>query len=82
MLAAGILVLVRTLGAFELTFFVSAADTQTLVVALFGAISDPGGVPGPLTAAMAVTYMLVAVLGLAVSLRFVTPSQAIRQRHR
>jgi putative spermidine/putrescine transport system permease protein len=82
MLAAGILVLVRTLGAFELTFFVSAADTQTLVVALFGAISDPGGVPGPLTAAMAVTYMLVAVLGLAISLRFVTPSQAIRQRHR
>jgi len=82
MLAAGILVLVRTLGAFELTFFVSAADTQTLVVALFGAISDPGGVPGPLTAAMAVTYMLVAVLGLAISLRFVTPSQAFRQRHR
>jgi putative spermidine/putrescine transport system permease protein len=82
MLAAGILVLVRTLGAFELTFFVSAADTQTLVVALFGAISDPGGVPISLTAAMAVTYMLVAVLGLAISLRFVTPSQAIRQRHR
>jgi len=82
MLAAGILVLVRTLGAFELTFFVSAADTQTLVVALFGTISDPGGVPGPLTAAMAVTYMLVAVLGLAISLRFVTPSQAFRQRHR
>jgi putative spermidine/putrescine transport system permease protein len=82
MLAAGILVLVRTLGAFELTFFVSGADTQTLVVALFGAISDPGGVPISLTAAMAVTYMLVAVLGLAISLRFVTPSQAIRQRHR
>jgi putative spermidine/putrescine transport system permease protein len=82
MLAAGILVLVRTLGAFELTFFVSSAQTETLVVALFGAISDPGGVPISLTAAMAVTYMLVAVLGLAVSLRFITPSQAIRQRHR
>jgi putative spermidine/putrescine transport system permease protein len=82
MLAAGILVLVRTLGAFELTFFVSGAETQTLVVALFGAISDPGGVPVSLTAAMAVTYMLVAVLGLAISLRYVTPSQAIRQRHR
>jgi putative spermidine/putrescine transport system permease protein len=51
MLAAGILVLVRTLGAFELTFFVSGAETQTLVVALFGAISDPGGVPVSLTAA-------------------------------
>jgi hypothetical protein len=35
-----------------------------------------------ITAAMAVTYMLVAVLGLAISLRFVTPSQAIRRRHR
>jgi len=82
MLAAGILVLVRTLGAFELTFFVSSAQTETLVVALFGAISNPGGVPISLTAAMAVTYMLVAVLGLAISLRYVTPSQAIRQRHR
>ena len=82
MLAAGILVLVRTLGAFELTFFVSSARTQTLVVALFGAISDPGGVPISLTAAMAVAYMLVAVLGLAISLRYVTPTQAIRQRHR
>jgi putative spermidine/putrescine transport system permease protein len=82
MLAAGILVLVRTLGAFELTFFVSSAQTQTLVVALFGAISDPGGVPISLTASMAVTYMLVAVLGLAISLRYVTPSQAIRQRNR
>jgi putative spermidine/putrescine transport system permease protein len=82
MLAAGILVLVRTLGAFELTFFVSAADTQTLVVALFGAMSDPGGVPVSMTAAMAVTYMLVAVLGLAISLRYVTPTQAFRQRNR
>lgn len=80
MLAAGILVLVRTLGAFELTFFVSSAQTQTLVVALFGAISDPGGVPVSLSASMAVTYMLVAVLGLAISLRYITPSQAIRQR--
>jgi putative spermidine/putrescine transport system permease protein len=82
MLAAGILVLVRTIGAFELTFFVSGAETQTLVVALFGAVSDPGGVPVSLTAAMAVTYMLVAVIGLAISLRYVTPTQAIRQRHR
>jgi putative spermidine/putrescine transport system permease protein len=81
MLAAGILVLVRTLGAFELTFFVSSAQTQTLVVALFGAISDPGGVPVSLTASMAVTYMLVAVLGLAISLRYITPARAIRQRH-
>jgi len=79
--AAGILTLVRVLGSFELTFFVSSADTQTLVVAIFGALSNPGGVAAGLVAAMTVYYMLVAVLGLAVSLRFANPVTAV-SRHR
>jgi putative spermidine/putrescine transport system permease protein len=75
--AAGILCLVRVLGSFELTFFVSNANTQTLVVTIFGALSDPGGVSASLTAAMAVFYMVLAVIGLAVSLRFTNPAQAL-----
>ncbi len=75
--AAGVLSLVRVLGSFELTFFVSSARTQTLVVAIFGAMSDPGGPPAALTAAMTVFYMAIAVLGLAISLRFSNPAQAL-----
>jgi putative spermidine/putrescine transport system permease protein len=75
--AAGILCLVRVLGSFELTFFVSNANTQTLVVTIFGALSDPGGVSASLTAAMAVFYMVPAAIGLAVSLRFANPTQAL-----
>lgn len=78
--AAGILTLVRVLGSFELTFFVSSADTQTLVVAIFGALSNPGGVAAGLIAAMTVYYMLVAVLGLAISLRFANPVAAVSRR--
>src|SRR5690606_21999008 len=38
MLAAGLLVLVRTIGMFELTFFTAGPDSQTLVVALYYAV--------------------------------------------
>lgn len=75
--AAGVLSLVRVLGSFELTFFVSSAKTQTLVVTIFGALSDPGGPPPALTAAMTVFYMVIALLGLVISLRFSNPAQAL-----
>lgn len=78
--AAGVLSLVRVLGSFELTFFVSNARTQTLVVAIFGAMSDPGGPPASLTAAMTVFYMAIAFIGLAISLRFSNPAQALSAR--
>ncbi|WP_034264029.1 ABC transporter permease [Actinospica robiniae] len=81
--AAGVLSLVRVLGSFELTFFVSGAKTQTLVVTIFGALSDPGGPPPALTAAMTVFYMAIALLGLLVSLRFANPAQTLaRPNHR
>ena len=38
-LAASILVLVRTVGMFELTFLTAGPDSQTLVVALFLALA-------------------------------------------
>ena len=75
--AAGVLSLVRVLGSFELTFFVSGAKTQTLVVTIFGALSDPGGPPPALTAAMTVFYMAIALLGLMISLRFANPAQTL-----
>ena len=78
--AAGVLSLVRVLGSFELTFFVSGARTQTLVVTIFGALSDPGGPPPALTAAMTVFYMTIALLGLVISLRFANPAQTLARR--
>jgi putative spermidine/putrescine transport system permease protein len=78
--AAGVLSLVRVLGSFELTFFVSGARTQTLVVTIFGALSDPGGPPPALTAAMTVFYMAIALLGLVISLRFANPAQTLARR--
>ena len=81
--AAGVLSLVRVLGSFELTFFVSGARTQTLVVTIFGALSDPGGPPPALTAAMTVFYMAIALVGLLISLRFANPAQTLaRPAHR
>ncbi|MEV6605809.1 ABC transporter permease subunit [Kutzneria sp. NPDC051319] len=77
--AAGVLSLVRVLGSFELTFFVSGAQTQTLVVTIFGALSDPGGPPAGLTAAMTVFYMAIALLGLMISLWFANPAQTLAQ---
>jgi putative spermidine/putrescine transport system permease protein len=53
------------------------------VVTIFGALSDPGGPPPALTAAMTVFYMAVALLGLLVSLRFANPAQSLaRPAHR
>ncbi|KHL03624.1 ABC transporter permease, partial [Sinomonas humi] len=75
--AAGVLAFVRVLGSFELTFFVAGANTQTLVVTIFGAMSNPGGTPEGLTAAMTLFYMAIAFIGLAVSLRFSNPAQAL-----
>lgn len=80
--AAGILSLVRVLGSFELTFFVSNAKTQTLVVTIFGAMADPGGPPPSFTAAMTVFYMLIALIGLLISLRFSNPAQALARSHK
>jgi len=80
--AAGILCLVRVLGSFELTFFVSNSRTQTLVVTIFGALSDPGGVPAPLAAAMTVFYMIIALIGLVIAFRFSNPADALSRRGR
>jgi putative spermidine/putrescine transport system permease protein len=76
-LAAGVLVLVRTAGMFELTFLTAGPDSQTLVVSLYNAAATPGERPTQLIDSMATIYMLTSFLLLALALRFVNPTQLV-----
>jgi len=76
-LAAGILVLVRTVGMFELTFLTAGPDSQTLVVALFESMSSAGIRAQQSVDAMAVLYMTVMVVLLVIAMRFVNPTQLV-----
>jgi putative spermidine/putrescine transport system permease protein len=77
MLAAAVLVLVRTVGMFELTFLTSGPDSQTLVVALYYSTFAAGIRAGQSIDAMAVLYMLSTLVLLVVALRFVEPTQLV-----
>jgi putative spermidine/putrescine transport system permease protein len=77
MLAAGILVLVRTFGMFELTFLTSGPDSQTLVVSLFSAVFSAGIRSPQSIDAMAVIYTGSMAVLLLVALRFVNPTQLV-----
>jgi putative spermidine/putrescine transport system permease protein len=77
MLAAGILVLVRTFGMFELTFLTSGPTSQTLVVALFSAVNSAGIRTSQSIDAMAVLYTATMAVLLIIALRFVNPTQLI-----
>jgi len=72
-LAAGLLILVRTIALFELTFLVSGARSQTLVVALYYAAFAAGIRPSQSIDAMAVVYMLTSLALLLAALRFINP---------
>ena len=76
-LAAGLLVLVRTVAMFELTFLTSGPDSQTLVVALYNAAFAAGIRADQSIDAMAVLYMLTTLLLLVIALRFVNPTQLV-----
>lgn len=79
-LAASILVLVRTVGMFELTFLVSGPQSDTLVVAIYRAMTAAGGGEArQLISAMAVMYTLTMLAMLVVALRFVNPTQLVAQ---
>jgi putative spermidine/putrescine transport system permease protein len=77
LLTAGILILVNTVSNFELTFLVSGAGSQTLVVALFYNVFAGGVRPVYSVDAMAMMYMVVVMLLLIVALRFVRPTQMV-----
>jgi putative spermidine/putrescine transport system permease protein len=76
-LAASILVLVRTVGMFELTFLTAGPDSQTLVVALYYTMSAAGIRAQQSVDAMAVMYTSMMLVLLVVALRFVNPTQLV-----
>jgi putative spermidine/putrescine transport system permease protein len=76
-LAAALIVMVRTLGMFELTFLTAGPDSQTLVVALYYAAFAAGVRAGQSIDAMAVTYMVTTLIWLLIALRFVNPTQLV-----
>jgi putative spermidine/putrescine transport system permease protein len=75
--AAALIVVVRTLALFELTFLTSGPDSQTLVVALYYAAFAPGIRPSQQIDAMAVVYMATSLLLLLAALRFVNPTNMV-----
>ena len=76
-LAALLLVLVRTIAMFELTFFTAGPTSQTLVVALYYAVFAAGVRAGQSIDAMAVVYMVTTLIWLLIALRFVNPTQIV-----
>ena len=76
-LAAAVLVLVRTVAMFELTFLTAGPESQTLVVALYDAAFAAGIRADQSIDAMAVLYTLTTLVLLAVALRFVNPTQLV-----
>jgi len=81
-LAALLLVLVRTIAMFELTFFTAGPTSQTLVVALYYAVYAAGVRAGQSIDAMAVVYMVTTLVWLLVALRFVNPTQIVTRAKR
>jgi putative spermidine/putrescine transport system permease protein len=81
-LAALLLVLVRTIAMFELTFFTAGPGSQTLVVALYYAVYAAGVRAGQSIDAMAVVYMTTTLVWLLVALRFVDPTQIVTRAKR
>ncbi|MEZ0169970.1 ABC transporter permease [Microvirga sp. TS319] len=76
-LAALLLVLVRTIAMFELTFLVAGPTSQTLVVALYYAVFAAGVRAVQSIDAMAVVYMATTLVWLIIALRFVNPTQIV-----
>ncbi|HEX2135387.1 MAG TPA: ABC transporter permease subunit [Microvirga sp.] len=77
MLAALLLVLVRTIAMFELTFLTAGPTSQTLVVALYYAVFAAGVRATQSVDAMAVIYMVTTLVWLVIALRFVNPTQIV-----
>jgi len=81
-LSALLLVLVRTIAMFELTFFTAGPDSQTLVVTLYYAVGSAGVRSNQSIDAMAVVYMLTTLIWLLIALRFVDPTQIVTRAKR
>lgn len=76
-LAAAILVLVRTVGMFDLTFLTAGPGSATLVVVLYDAVFGAGIRAQQSVDAMAVVYTASMLVLLVIALRFVNPTQLV-----
>jgi putative spermidine/putrescine transport system permease protein len=76
-LAALLLVLVRTIAMFELTFLTSGPTSQTLVVALYYSVFAAGVRAVQSIDAMACIYTATTLVWLLIALRFVNPIQMV-----
>jgi putative spermidine/putrescine transport system permease protein len=81
-LAAALLVLVRTIAMFELTFLTAGPDSQTLVVSLYYAVFAAGVRAPQSVDAMAMVYMAVTLVWLMIALAFVDPTQLVSRVRR
>ncbi|MDH2328152.1 ABC transporter permease subunit [Cereibacter sp. SYSU M97828] len=81
-LASMLLVLVRTVAMFELTFLTAGPTSQTLVVSLYYSVFAAGVRSVQSIDAMAVIYMVTSLVWLLIALRFVNPTQIVaRAKH-
>lgn len=76
-MAASLLVLVRTISMFELTFLTAGAESQTLVVALYYAVFSAGIRSSQSIDAMAMIYMLTTLVWVLIAFRFIDPTQMV-----
>jgi putative spermidine/putrescine transport system permease protein len=76
-LASGILVLVRTVGMFDLTFLTAGPTSATLVVVLYENVFGAGIRAQQSIDAMAVLYTGMMLILLVIALRFVEPTQMV-----
>lgn len=76
-LAACILVLVRTVGMFELTFLTAGPTSTTLVVSLYDAVFAAGIRANQSVDAMAAIYTFSMMVLLVIALRYVNPTQLV-----
>ena len=76
-LATVILVLVRTVGMFELAFLTAGPDSQTLVVVLYYSMSASGIRAQQSADAIAVAHTLMILVLLVAALRYVNPTQLV-----
>ncbi len=81
-LAALLLVLVRTIAMFELSFLTAGPGSQTLVVALYYSVFAAGVRAQQSINAMAVVYMVTTLIWLLIALRFVNPTQIVTRARR
>ena len=76
-LASLLLVLVRTIAMFELSFLAAGPTSQTLVVVLYYSVFASGVRAIQSIDAMAVIYMITTLIWLLLALRFVNPTQIV-----